>query len=475
MSILMRRGFDLRRVSALAAIALVILLLIGSALNMSSAPPRVGSAPPSAAGITCPADVTAPTDSGHCTAAVTFPTPIPSGGATSVSCLPASGSAFPLGVNTVRCTAADAAGHTDACTFRVTVSDAEPPLLTCPASATLVIGADCQIPLPNLTTGLSVSDNCTAPSTIRLEQSPAAGTLVGPGTANVTITATDAAGNRGNCTVALTAVDKTPPSLMTPPDITVPTTSGLCSAVVSYASPTATDNCTATVLVTCSPASGTTLPAGAHTINCRAADAAGNISASNFSVTVHDVEPPHITCPPDASALANSPEGAVAIFGQPVVSDNCGAPTLACDHTSGSVFPVGDNIVTCSATDSAGGIDRCTLKIAVRGPAFNTCARDDASGSFFRTVTRPGTSPYFGYWEYHLIQTGAQEEIFFGFANSVKVSPFQVITIKDTSSIRFKLDGELNPFKQEANIAVKKLDDGKTFKLRDTGYSGACH
>lgn len=73
--------------------------------------------------LTCPANqtVAAANSSGI---AVTFATPAVSGGTAPVqtSCTPASGSLFPVGTNTVRCTSTDASQTTRACTFTVTVT-----------------------------------------------------------------------------------------------------------------------------------------------------------------------------------------------------------------------------------------------------------------------------------------------------------------------------------------------------------------
>jgi Immunoglobulin I-set domain/HYR domain len=58
--------------------------------------------------------------------------------------------------------------------------------------------------VPNVMSGVSVSDNCSAPIGISLSQSPAAGTMVGVGTHTITVTATDAAGNSASCTTTFT-------------------------------------------------------------------------------------------------------------------------------------------------------------------------------------------------------------------------------------------------------------------------------
>ncbi len=74
--------------------------------------------------ITCPTDIATPTDSGQCTAVVSFQTPAtdncPLG--VTLTCDPPSGSAFSIGIDTVACIATDLTGNADTCSFTVAVS-----------------------------------------------------------------------------------------------------------------------------------------------------------------------------------------------------------------------------------------------------------------------------------------------------------------------------------------------------------------
>jgi hypothetical protein len=78
----------------------------------------VDTTPPT---IKCPSNVTAKPDIGKCTATVTYaPVVTDNCGATN-ACTPPSGSAFVVGTTTVVCTAYDAAGNSNTCSFTVTV------------------------------------------------------------------------------------------------------------------------------------------------------------------------------------------------------------------------------------------------------------------------------------------------------------------------------------------------------------------
>jgi hypothetical protein len=73
--------------------------------------------------------------------AVTYSTPTavdPVDGAISVSCMPASGSTFPLGTTQVTCTATDSAANSSSTSFNVTVSSLTLRILTQPVSQTVI-------------------------------------------------------------------------------------------------------------------------------------------------------------------------------------------------------------------------------------------------------------------------------------------------------------------------------------------------
>ncbi len=82
--------------------------------------------------------------------------------------------------------------------------DKTPPAITCLSNRTL---ASCETVLPNYTSLITVTDNCTTVVT----QSPAPGTPIAPGTSVVvTMSATDPASNTSSCTFTVTRPDETP-------------------------------------------------------------------------------------------------------------------------------------------------------------------------------------------------------------------------------------------------------------------------
>src|SRR5205085_2238139 len=100
------------------------------------------------------------------------------------------------------------------------------------------------------------------------------------GTTVVTCTATDASGNSSAYSFPVTVVDTQAPTIACPANITTNTT-GLCSQVVNYVTPTGSDNCSVTN-VSCSPAGGSTFPVGTNTVSCIVLDGSGNSASCTF-------------------------------------------------------------------------------------------------------------------------------------------------------------------------------------------------
>src|SRR5204862_5841614 len=109
----------------------------------------------------------------------------------SILCVPASGTSFAKGTNTVTCTATDASGNSSNCTFTVTVTDTERPVPSCPGNLTVSAApGQCST---NASFAFSFTDNCPGGSILCV---PASRSRFAKGTNTVTCTATDASGNR---------------------------------------------------------------------------------------------------------------------------------------------------------------------------------------------------------------------------------------------------------------------------------------
>ena len=280
-------------------------------------------------------------------------------GVNTFSCTPASGSMFPLGNSTVSCSAKDKAGNALSGTFSVTVQDKTPPVVTVPGDMTLDATGPAGA-IANFT--VSAVDNVDGP--LAPNCSPASGSTFALGSTTVTCSVTDKAGNTGSGSFKVTVVDRTPPTLQLPSDMTMQGT-GPGGAAVTF-SPSASDLIDGSVLVTCNPASGSTFPFGTTTVSCSASDKAGNTATGSFTVTVENKTPPVLTLPGDITVNATGPAGAIVTFAASASSVVDGSVPVTCAPLSGSIFPLGTTTVSCSATDKAGNNASGTFTVTVQ-------------------------------------------------------------------------------------------------------------
>jgi len=99
-----------------------------------------------------------------------------------------------------------------------------------------------------------------------------------------------------------------------------------------------------------------------------ATDACGNVATVDQTITVVDTTPPVMTaCPADITVPADAGGcDAVVTFNEPTATDNCDpAPVVVCDWPSGSTFPQGTTLVTCTATDECGKDSECSFNVTV--------------------------------------------------------------------------------------------------------------
>jgi hypothetical protein len=78
-----------------------------------------------------------------------------------------------------------------------------------------------------------------------------------------------------------------------------------------------------------------------------------------------DETAPEITCIADTTLTCAPSEGVVFEYEVTAVDDCDPAPVVTCDPPSGSLFPVGETLVTCTAVDSLGNESTCTFTVNV--------------------------------------------------------------------------------------------------------------
>jgi len=236
--------------------------------------------------------------------------------------------------------------------------DTEAPVVSCVGDTI----ADCTNPDGAIIEFEAVAvDNCDPKPTVTCE--PPSGSLFPFGQTLVTCTAVDSAGNSSQCTFTVTVQDTTPPTIACPGDTTLECT-GEDGAVLEY-TVMAMDACDDTLEVICDPESGSTFPSGTTTVTCTATDASGNVSECSFDVIVEDTTPPTIVCPGDTTLECTGEGGAVLEY-TIEASDLCDSdPVVESDFPSGSTFPLGETLVTCTATDAAGNTAQCSFTVKV--------------------------------------------------------------------------------------------------------------
>uniref|UniRef100_A0A8K9UI75 Sushi, von Willebrand factor type A, EGF and pentraxin domain-containing protein 1 n=1 Tax=Oncorhynchus mykiss TaxID=8022 RepID=A0A8K9UI75_ONCMY len=167
-----------------------------------------------------------------------------------------------------------------------------------------------------------------------------------------------------------TCTDSEPPWVQCPKDVVAETDERRGTANISWNVPAATDNSGQEVLVQVKPVytPPQLFPIGEERITYAATDRAGNQANCTFTVTVIDTEPPVIDrCRSPPTFQATDMQTAV-VWEVPQFSDNSGI--VSTTHTPGSLFSVGETVVSYTAADQAGNNRTCDLTITVQG---STC------------------------------------------------------------------------------------------------------
>src|SRR5205085_7095989 len=119
-----------------------------------------------------------------------------------------------------------------------------------------------------------------------------------------------------------------------------------------------------------SPAAGTLVGLGAHTITVTATDAAGNSATCTTTFTVTDTTVPSVSCPAPTSASAGAGcQAAVPnVLSGVTASDNCSGTngiTLSQSPAAGTLVGLDAHTITVTATDEAGNSATCTTTFTV--------------------------------------------------------------------------------------------------------------
>jgi hypothetical protein len=213
----------------------------------------------------------------------------------------------------------------------------------------------------------TASDNCKPLRLLTIVQTPAAGTLVGPGAHIITVTVYDGdpedtvnPPNRTTKTMTFHVQDVTPPTITAPSSVSVNTDTGSCAATgVALGTPTIVDNCSGATVTNNAPSS---FPKGTTTVTWTVTDASGNTAHASQTVTVSDHQAPTLTLAGANPMTVECHTG----FTDPgaTATDNCDAVTVS---VSGSVNPnvVGSYALTYAVSDTSGNTSTATRIVNV--------------------------------------------------------------------------------------------------------------
>jgi surface protein len=163
-----------------------------------------------------------------------------------------------------------------------------------------------------------------------------------------------------------------------PPVPDAPTLPGINSecAVLSLTPPTATDACAGVLQATTPPTTFPIVNQGPNTVLWTYDDGNGNTVVQIQTVTITDTTDPVITTINNVTTNAVPGMcGANVNFTPPAVTDNCDV-TVTSTHAPNDFFPVGETLVTYTATDTAGNSSESSFSVIISDtitPTFTGC------------------------------------------------------------------------------------------------------
>jgi hypothetical protein len=160
----------------------------------------------------------------------------------------------------------------------------------------------------------------------------------------------------------LAALADSPPVITVPADMTVEA-ENFSGATVTYTA-SAVDNHGEPVQVACNPPSGSVFGFGETTVTCTAR-AHGEAATKRFKVNVVDTRPPTITVPAGQRLTTKARQGKVVAYSASATDIVDGPVAVTCTPASGTMFPVGATMVTCSAADVRGNAASATFGVTV--------------------------------------------------------------------------------------------------------------
>ena len=266
--------------------------------------------------------------------------------------------------------AEDADQNIDSCSFTITLQDTIAPVVECPEDQLIPLNDICEIVVPTFNFN-GLTDNCTDSVNMVVSQLPIAGTVISD-TTEVTLFATDEAGNSSSCSFNIFPVITDSLSIICPEDLALSADEN-CSAVLPEINPEVIPaSCTdlTNINVVQSPLAGTSVGLGVTSVSISVYEGEELVETCIVNVTVEDNTNPSITCPEDVE-ITTTPGACEAevTVGNPVTDDNCEVASVVNNYNNtndaSGVYPVGETTVTWTVTDGSGNTAACSMTVVV--------------------------------------------------------------------------------------------------------------
>ncbi|PSJ71700.1 hypothetical protein C7N43_37985, partial [Sphingobacteriales bacterium UPWRP_1] len=324
---------------------------------------------PPAPTIICPANIVQSAGFTGCNAYVNVPLPVVNSLCSNYTLsnnytnLPDASALYAAGVTVVTYTVTSGT-NTNTCSFSVTVTNSQPPAVTCQNIAVTLNASGTAAITPSAV--FSAFDACFLPHTLVSVQ-PALFTCANVGSNTVTLTAADAQGNTATCSATVTVTDILPPVANCQNTTVLLNASGSATVAPAAMLATSSDNCGAVTPVSVVPSLFTCANVGSNTATLTVQDASGNTATCSAQVLVQDQTPPAVVCQPLTVALNSSNTAVIAPSGVFASgTDNCGTVTpISVTPNSFGCQQVGSNTVTLVAADAHGNTSSCSATVTV--------------------------------------------------------------------------------------------------------------
>ncbi len=298
----------------------------------------------------------------------------------------APGSFFPIGNTIVNINASDLCGNTYHCSFTVTVTDIEPPMIVAPLPVTHTTDAGTSF-YTFIPTQPAITDNNGSVTVTSVRSDGALLSDPYPiGITTISWQAVDAAGNQTTAVQLINITDDESPIISAPP-ISLNTVE--CSVTINDYLLNVADNA-GNVNLTGVRSDGAALNEsyypGNTTITWTATDASGNTANTVQTISVKDIAVPVITPASINELTINATSCTYRVTGNGLdatASDNCSGVVITNNITNtntldGASFNTGNTTVIWTAVDAAGNTSYYNQVVVVTAPSINVSIADAA-------------------------------------------------------------------------------------------------